>query len=121
MKLRAADDRIYYPDALATCEPLTGDEYVVARPCLVVEVTSPRTRRVDGVEKLATYREIPSLQAYLIVEQGERRVDRHRRDADGAWRHEVVTDGAIALSCPEATLALDDVYRGVTLGGSATA
>jgi Uma2 family endonuclease len=40
----------------------------------VVEVTSPGTRATDRREKLDTYRRIPSLSMYLIVEQRRRHV-----------------------------------------------
>jgi len=119
VKVRAADDRIYYPDVMTVCTPLPGATLVVRDPCLVVEVTSPSTRRIDLGEKLDAYRAIPSLQSYLIVEQRERRVDRHWRDAGGAWRHDVVTDaasGVVPIPCPETSLSLGEIYDGIELG-----
>ena len=42
-------------------------------PCLIVEVLSESTARIDRREKLLAYQSLPSLQAYLLVEQEARR------------------------------------------------
>ena len=117
IKLRAAYDKVYYPDVMVLCRPLDLDAYVVSDPCLVVEVISPSTRRTDYGEKLDAYRAIASLRAYLIVEQSERRVERHWRDEQDAWQHATVTDlsadASVPVPCPEASLPLDEIYDGV--------
>ncbi|HEY7567370.1 MAG TPA: Uma2 family endonuclease, partial [Gemmatimonadaceae bacterium] len=83
-------------------------------PCLLVEVTSPSTARVDRTNKLLAYRSIPSLKTYLIVEQAWRRVVRHWRDPSGTWHEEDLRgDGSIVLSCPEVMLTLDQIYEGL--------
>ena len=118
VKLRAADDRIYYPDVMVLCTPGSDDDLVVDDPCVIVEVTSPTTVRVDRGEKLVAYQAIPSLRAYLVVDHRVRRVDLHRRDADGAWQRElIVGEGEVAVPCPETKLTLDDIYRGVETFG----
>lgn len=115
VKLRVAEDRIYYPAVMSLCAEPNRDEVIIGDPC-VVEVTSPSTRRIDHAEKRDAYLRIPSLHAYLVVEQRRRQVDDWRRDADGAWQHAVVIEqGTIDLPCPSLALSLDDIYRGVTL------
>ena len=113
VKLRAADDVVYYPDVMVVCGTLDPATIVVRNPCLVVEITSPGTARFDKTEKLDVYRRISSLGAYLIVEQGWRRVDRHWRDANGVWQREVIQEGAVPIPCPETTLTLDEIYEGL--------
>lgn len=77
-----------------------------------MEVLSPSTTSIDQREKMLLYRETPTLQAYLIVHQDIRRVERHYRGDDGAWhRADHVTDGAIPVPCPETTLTLDGIYE----------
>ena len=89
---------IYYPDVMAACGPEPADKCVEDAPCLVVEVLSPSTERIDRHEKLDRYKQVPSLGTYLIIAQEERRVDRHWRDANGEWRHEaIVEQGTIPL------------------------
>ena len=118
VKLRIGDD-FYYPDLIVDCEPHGGGEVFVRAPCLVVEVLSDSTRRTDRREKLEAYRRVASLRTYLLVEQDERRVDRHWRGDDGAWRHEEVSAAAgtatVPIPCPPTELSLDTIYEGVEL------
>lgn len=111
---RVADDAIYYPDVMVACDGGDDASRVVTDACLVVEVTSPSTRRIDRGEKLAAYRRCPSVQAYLVVEQGERLVERHWRDGTGTWQHETLTAGTIPVPRPSTALSIDEIYRGVS-------
>src|SRR5262245_51494053 len=61
LRVRVARNRIYYPDAVVVCTPHHGDALLFETPCLVVEVTSAATRRIDRGEKLDAYLGIPSL------------------------------------------------------------
>jgi Uma2 family endonuclease len=81
-------------------------------PCVLVEITSPTTEAIDRREKLLVYRRIEGLRSYLIVDQASRRVDRHWRDDEGVWRHEVVGGtGRVNVPCPEVELRLDTIYE----------
>jgi Uma2 family endonuclease len=77
VKLRVGEDVYYYPDVMVACGPEGRDALVEDAPCLVVEVASPSTAVIDRREKLVAYKRIPTLEAYVIVEQDERRVQRH--------------------------------------------
>ncbi len=112
VKLAAARDVIYYPDLMTVCGPVDLNTVIVRDPCLVIEIASPSTARYDKCEKLEVYQRIPSLKAYLVVEQAWRRVDRHFRDADGAWQREELTgNGTLPIPCPETTFTLDEIYE----------
>ena len=119
VKLRAADDVYYYPDVMVACGPEGENPYVEDTPCLVVEVASPSTAVIDRREKLVVYKRIPTLEAYVIVEQDARRVQRHWRDEQGVWREaEVSGQGRVPLPRPEVTLTLDEIYAGVDSSGA---
>jgi Uma2 family endonuclease len=114
VKLRAAEDVFYYPDVMVACGPEGEDPYVEDAPCLVVEIASPSTAVIDRREKLVVYKRIPTLDAYVIVEQDERRVQRHWRDEQGVWwEAEVSGQGRVPIPCPEVTLTLHEIYAGV--------
>ncbi|MBI4540986.1 MAG: Uma2 family endonuclease [Gemmatimonadetes bacterium] len=118
VKLRAAQDIIYYPDVMVACGPAGRDPLVEDAPCLVIEVTSPSTDAIDRREKLVVYKQIPSLEGYVIVDQDRRRVERHWRDEAGHWIHAEAADtGTIPLPCPEVGLSLDDIYEGTDVEG----
>ena len=101
----------YYPDLLLSCDPQDRDPYFRRSPCLIVEVLSESTARIDRREKLLAYQSLPSLQAYLLVEQEARRVELYRRATD--WRVEYHDAGEIWLDCLELALPLAEVYADV--------
>lgn len=90
MRLRVSDDLYFYPDVMVACGLRSGTDRDETDPVLLVEVLSGSTVHRDIGLKLAAYRAIPSLRAYLIVYQDERRVESHWREREDArWRHEV--------------------------------
>ena len=109
-------DVYYYPDVMVACGPEPDDEYVEDAPCLVVEVLSASTRRTDLTEKADAYARVPSIGLYLAVDQRRRLVHVHHRDGADGWRVEMLAgEGGVALPCPELTLTLDEIYRGLDL------
>jgi Uma2 family endonuclease len=112
LKLRVANDVIYYPDIMVSCDRSDANPLIKTRPCVVIEVLSPSSMRTDRREKLHAYRRLPSLQAYLIFYQDEQRVDRHWRDAGGAWQSDVLSgDATVPVPCLDVELSLADLYR----------
>jgi Uma2 family endonuclease len=111
---RTRSRRYYYPDAMVVCDAEVNhgdDEMHVTRPCVIVEIISRRSVRIDHTEKLHVYQAIPSVQAYLIVHQNRRQVERYLRDdlAD-RWHSEVITSGSVPIPCIGQDLALDAIY-----------
>jgi Uma2 family endonuclease len=119
MRLEAANDKYYYPDVVVLCTPIAELDLVARGPCVVVEVTSSSTARIDRGEKLEAYRRIPALRAYLVVDHRWRRVERHwRATPSGAWLREEVAGEAqtpIPVPCLDVDLTLDAIYRRVAL------
>lgn len=105
----------YYPDVMVACGEEPEDPYIEDAPCLVVEVISPSTASTDHREKLVAYRQVPSVEAYLIVEQDRRRVVRHFRGEDGGWRKaDLFEQGSFPVPCPTGVeLSLDGIYEGL--------
>lgn len=112
LKVRPAEDRIYYPDCVVVCSPHDLDTLIFSDPCLIVEVTSRSTRRIDRGEKLDAYLAMPSLRGYLIVEGDRRHATLYTREETGWARDEIVGSGDVKLPCIGATLALDNIYEG---------
>jgi Uma2 family endonuclease len=54
---------------MVACDPEPEDLYVESEPCLVAEVVSSSTETIDRREKLAAYKRMPNLEAYLTVSQ----------------------------------------------------
>jgi Uma2 family endonuclease len=117
MRVRVAHDVYYYPDVMVICAPMAQLDTTATEPCVVVEVTSPSTARIDRNEKLTAYKQISTLRAYLIIDHRRRRVERHWRiGSDDAWqREEIVLEGRVRVPCVDTDVTLDEVYRRVNL------
>lgn len=113
-----ASDACYYPDVTVICEQDDDDPYVKASPCVIVEVLSKSTQNTDRREKLAAYRQLPSLRYYLMASSLERKVEYYFRNADGAWEGDYLLDGqTLEIRCDDyqANLDLDGLYEDVEL------
>lgn len=84
-------------------------ELIDGEPVLVAEVLSTMSR--DRGRKTDFYRSIASLHVFLIVYQGEPRVEAWRRGADRAWTKQALRLGA-TIDLPElgGRLAVADIY-----------
>ena len=114
MKLRlevAGATIFYYPDLMIACDPQDSDPYYLTRPCLVAEVLSPGTERIDRREKLLSYISVPSVQEVLLVAQDQPLLELHRR-ANG-WKTERCDQGSLHLDSLDAELAVEQVYADV--------
>ena len=119
MKVRVDHDGesyFYYPDLLLSCQPDDKESaYYRRHPCLLVEVLSPSTERIDTREKLFAYRLLPSLREYLLLRQDRVQADLYQWSDEGRWQHHVLgqPDDALALRCLDAAVSLRDVYADV--------
>ncbi len=89
MKLRVeADNAFYYPDLLVTCDERDRGataELAKAHPLLLVEVLSPSTSGYDHGVKFASYRKLPSLREYVLIDCERRLIEVFRKDDSGHW------------------------------------
>ena len=88
-------DIFYYPDVMVTCDPQDQQRYYKTRPCLIVEVLSPSTEKLDRREKRLNYQTLASLQDYLLVRQDRAEVDLYHRDDSGLWRAPTLHRGGL--------------------------
>lgn len=76
----------YYPDVMVTCDERDRTTNTFKRyPCLIVEVLSEATEAFDRGDKFADYRQIESLQEYVLISQTRLQVDVFRRNEEGLW------------------------------------
>lgn len=106
------EDIFYYPDVLISCDPEDNDPYFRKNPCLVIEVLSPTTERIDRREKFLAYITLDSLQEYILVAQEEQTVTIFRRKND--WKPEVLKNqGQFTLECLDCTLDIQEIYEDI--------
>jgi Uma2 family endonuclease len=108
---------VRYPDVLV--EPVSGAMQALTTevPAAIVEVLSPTTEEMDLNVKLAEYRSIASLEAYIVASQGEARCWLWLRATDSsipelpdeiAGLERVIDIPALAVTIP-----LEEIYRGI--------
>jgi Uma2 family endonuclease len=107
-----------YPDIVIVCdEPQFEDSQfdTLLNPRVVVEVLSDSTEKYDRGTKFAHYRQVPSIQEYVLVAQDQPLVERYVRQDDGTWVLTVFQDLAqtFAFGSVAAQVSLADIYRGV--------
>lgn len=118
MRVKVSASGLYtYPDVVVTCEnPSFEDGHLdtLLNPQLIVEILSDSTETYDRGRKFAQYRQIESLQDYVLVSQNYPLIERFSRQ-DDSW---VLTDApglasSIELPSIDGTLRLADVYAKV--------
>ena len=119
MRVRIDRTGLYtYPDVIVVCEePKFEDEVfdTLLNPRVLMEVLSESSEKYDRGAKFRHYRQIPSLQEYILVAQDEPLVERHVRQPNGDW---LMTEfrglaQTLAFTSIPVKVALTDIYRGV--------
>jgi Uma2 family endonuclease len=113
-----------YSDAVVVCGPSEFDaeqRETLLNPTLIVEVLSPGTEAYVRGDKFEQYRQLPSLQEYVLVSQDRVRVERYERQPGETWLYTAVVQPDAVLHLPSigCDLRLAEVYAQVTLPSSA--
>jgi Uma2 family endonuclease len=108
-------DLAVFPDVMVRCGPrLDPNLIAINDPVVLVEVTGPGSASRDRVEKDILYRQLPSLQHYVIVERDVARVDVTDRHGESwALRRAEGLDETVALPALGIELPLGGIYRKV--------
>lgn len=108
--VRVAEDTAHEPDALVYCGPkLPGEAIEVPNPIIVVEVSSPSTRKIDATLKLAGYFGLASVEHFLIVNPNGPPVVHHQRQPDGTILTRLVGEGTFKLDPPGIEIAVSEI------------
>lgn len=113
-----ATDLSTFPDVSVVCgEQQTSaiDKNALVNPTVLVEVTSRTTEDYDRGEKLSHYKQLPSLKAVLFLSHRRPQVTVVSRSGDGWDVREFRAGERVALSEPELSFDVDDLYRGIEL------
>ena len=95
----------FYPDIMVTCSASDrASPLVKSEPKLIIEVLSPSTAAYDRGLKFSHYRNLPSLQEYVLIDLDTRCTDCYRLGAEGLW---VLHPFDIGQTVQLASVALD--------------
>jgi len=117
MRTKINDIKYVYPDLSVVCsKPEFADdkETILTNPTLFVEVLFDSTAKYDMRAKAAFYRSLPSLQAYLLIDQSRVHVQLYARQPD-SWIFQEFTslEDVILLEAIGCELPLNEIYRGI--------
>lgn len=107
-----------YPDIMIVCGPqkyAEHDRNTIVNPSVIVEILSPSTMDYDRGRKFRLYRDIESLQEFVLIDSMSIAAEVFRRNADSQW---TLADDAFSLTDSitiqtiGATLQMVDLYDG---------
>lgn len=109
-----------YPDISIVCDEIetTDDKFdTITNPSVLIEILSPSTRNYDKGEKFTLYREIDSLQEYILIDSERIMVEKFIRNSDNSWQ--LTEYRTIEQSFTIATVGIEmfllDIYEGVKI------
>ena len=117
LRMQAHDSDIFYiPDVMVCCGPFTEevlDAQWLTDPCVVMEVVSAWTEAIDRREKVLNYRQIPSLEEYVLIAQRSMEVTVFSRSDN--WRPQVLKapEDVFESRAVEVNIPLASIYEGV--------
>lgn len=118
LRIHIPSNTLYtYPDILVICnEPVfVDDEFdTVVNPSVIIEILSPSTANYDRGSKFDLYREIETLQDYILIDSKAVHVVNYTRNDDNTWtlfETKILTD-TIAIHSINFTTTLSEIYDG---------
>ena len=112
MRVQVAIDRYYYPDVTVSCDENEAENALYS-PRVVFEVLSPSTEAIDRTEKLEAYRELPSVEDYVLVSSERQAVEVHHRDRkQNYWITRIYgIGGTVRIESLNAEFLMDEIYE----------
>ncbi|MDB9493975.1 Uma2 family endonuclease [Spirulina major CS-329] len=130
VKVRLSEQGPYfYPDVVVSCDQRDRTAIdAILYPQLIIEVLSPSTGTFDYGRKFQYYRQIPTLEEYVLMDATQIRCDRYTKNTANKWEltsypddgedveHCQVEFSSLGFSC-----ALGLIYEEVELSGVSSA
>lgn len=118
--VKVSADRYVCPDLTVSCDPRDSDENdendqltVLQYPCLVIEVLSQSTKNFDRGAKFELYKDVPTIQEYVVVEtKAPPKVLVYRREENNFWTIRILNlDEEIELTSIGLRFLVADIYH----------
>jgi len=117
MRVQNKVDQFYtYPDVTIVCgkpEFLNDTEDVLLNPQILIEVLSDSTEKYDRGAKFALYRNIPSVQEYILVSTNEMKLESFQRNGSDWIFRESIQGEVFRLQFLDVVLNMEEVYKKV--------
>ncbi|PZR26880.1 MAG: Uma2 family endonuclease [Citrobacter freundii] len=108
-------DGYFYPDGSIICgEPVTEDNMfdTLTNPSVIFEILSASTRKYDMFYKFMYYKQIPSLQEYIMIDSLNWWAQASVKEADNKWTtKEYTIEDMLDINTINYSLPFDEIYR----------
>ena len=118
-RIHIPENSLYtYPDVVVVCGPnqySAQNSNTITNPSVVIEVISQGSGSYDRGDKFRLYRDIESLQEYILVNSLNVGVEIYRRTEDNHWllaQDAYKLTDSVTIQSIDATLLLLDLYAG---------
>jgi Uma2 family endonuclease len=108
-----------YPDISIICGNVKhhmGRKDTVTNPVVLIEVLSPDTESYDRGQKFDFYREIPTLNEYILIASTRMKVEHFQRQESGQWLLTIFSkpEEALPIESIGAAIPLSEIYDRVS-------
>ncbi len=115
VRIEVSKSKYLYADMSVVCgKPIASETQTDAlmNPTLIVEVTSPSSIKNDTLTKPLLYKNIPSLQAYLVVHQHQMLAQLQIRHEEGWLTYDFTElEATIPLDSLNCKLTMQEIYN----------
>ena len=120
LRIHIPENTLYtYPDISIFCAPpdLADAHFDTAtNPTVIIEILSKSTRNYDRIGKFNLYRDIKSLNTYILIDSLSYSIELHTRNNDNTWQLQDLRslDDAMVLKTLQIEILLKDIYEGIS-------
>jgi Uma2 family endonuclease len=121
LRIHVQKNTLYtYPDISIICgdiQTLDDTFDTATNPSVIIEILSASTRDYDKGGKFTLYREIDSLQEYILIDSENVMVEKFIRNQDGSWQltEYKSIEQKFAIETVAIEMNLSDIYNDVKL------
>lgn len=113
----------FYPDVVVTCNVHDlHSQKLIRHPSMIIEILSPSTESYDRGEKFHWYRQLSSLQEYVLVDAQKRAIECYRLNERKKWEltayfaEDVSNDILVEFPCIDFECSMNLIYEDVAFG-----
>ncbi|MDI6794971.1 MAG: Uma2 family endonuclease [bacterium] len=109
-----------YPDVVVVCGELEFAEKrkdTIINPVIIMEVLSDSTKDYDRGTKFTVYRNIKTLQDYILIDQDIVHIEYFSKKEDGTWRLQEYfnMEEVLTLESIQVKISIKEIYNRVSL------
>jgi len=106
-----------YPDTMIVCgevEKSENEPNSITNPKVIVEVLSKSTANYNRGDKFYLYRQLDSLEEYILIDQDRAQIDTHKRQGD-LWKLSRISgiDNELEIEILGIKVKLEEIYQDI--------